>query len=957
MKIALRAMPLLVLLILAISQQACTPATERTLLEPTAVVASPNDDRQYRYLELENGMQVLLISDPAATKSAAALSVRVGSYQDPHNREGLAHFLEHMLFLGTEKYPDSGEYSAYLDANGGSHNAYTAYDLTNYYFAVNSGAFVGALDRFAQFFIAPLFTESLVYREKNAVDSEYSTRIGQDSIRRIEAIESEVNPEHPAWKFNAGNLATLSDSEQRRVRDDLLSFYESYYSADQMGVVVLSREPLAELQTIVQQLFTAVPRRDSVPETEFPELFTAGELPKVVEVEPVKEQRALSLIFPMPSMQSHYRGKPLYYIASQIGYEGQGSLHDALKARGWIEWLYAGDGMSYGAQDSFYIGIGLTPEGMKHQDEIIAATFAKIALARDTGIEQWRFNEMRNLAEASFRFREKGTAIEYVKDLASVLHKYPPQDLVRGSSMMERYDPALIADAFSYLRPDNVLINLLAPGVQTNKQTRFYDVNYRAYQPSLERQQRWQQSPVNDLALAGKNPFVPESLALFAEQELLRPVQLSTENSAQVWHYPSHKYGVPKAEIYIALDRPYRPSVEQWAVESLYFALMNEQLNEVRNYASQAGVGFSVGAAHTGAQIRLSGFSDKLPELADAIFSALPNPTFTTAQLERVRLSLLRRLRNYRLETPYKRLGKDLRDWLNADSYSVAAKMAALEKVTASQIEQAPDQLLRSVRVQMMTGGNITEARAQGILRQLYSQLSLTETKAPILLGERVLRLPVSAQRERVAQPIDHNDVAVLRYYQGRSVSLRERAIMSLLAEMMHQPYFQQLRTEQQLGYVVAAYGMNYDRVPGVALLVQSPVASEQEVEQATDQFLQAFHQSLFDMDEQTFATHRDALVTQLQEPAQSLSEEVSRFWSGLRAGYPEFDNRERFITEVATLSQADMLAVVSEVLLTAPRALSMVTPGRASEGSEEPSLKLFREGKTVYSRETAAVN
>ena len=61
-------------------------------------VKSPNDDYAYRYLTLPNQLEVLLISDPDAPKAAAALDVLVGSGDNPPGREGLAHFLEHMLF-------------------------------------------------------------------------------------------------------------------------------------------------------------------------------------------------------------------------------------------------------------------------------------------------------------------------------------------------------------------------------------------------------------------------------------------------------------------------------------------------------------------------------------------------------------------------------------------------------------------------------------------------------------------------------------------------------------------------------------------------------------------------------------------------------------------------------------------------------------------------------------------
>lgn len=75
------------------------------------VIKSLSDKRIYRPLLLDNQLECLLISDQDAQKSAAALSVGVGSFLDPHEAQGLAHYLEHMLFMGTEKYPEENEYS------------------------------------------------------------------------------------------------------------------------------------------------------------------------------------------------------------------------------------------------------------------------------------------------------------------------------------------------------------------------------------------------------------------------------------------------------------------------------------------------------------------------------------------------------------------------------------------------------------------------------------------------------------------------------------------------------------------------------------------------------------------------------------------------------------------------------------------------------------------------------
>jgi insulysin len=141
------------------------------------IIKPQNDKREYRFLTLDNTLQVILVSDPTTEKSACVCDVNVGSLCDPSEAQGLAHFLEHMLFMGTERYPLENAYSAYLANHGGSSNAYTDDENTVYYFDVLNNHFEGALDLFASFFICPLFNEDGVMREINAVDSENSKNL------------------------------------------------------------------------------------------------------------------------------------------------------------------------------------------------------------------------------------------------------------------------------------------------------------------------------------------------------------------------------------------------------------------------------------------------------------------------------------------------------------------------------------------------------------------------------------------------------------------------------------------------------------------------------------------------------------------------------------------------------------------------------------------------------------
>ena len=136
------------------------------------IIISAIDKRKYRHVTLANKLQCLLVCDPETEKSSACCDVRVGSLSDPKEAQGLAHFLEHMLFMGTEKYPVENAYSAFLNNHGGFSNAYTSQENTVYYFDVQNDHMERALDMFASFFTCSLLSDSATAREMNAVDSE-----------------------------------------------------------------------------------------------------------------------------------------------------------------------------------------------------------------------------------------------------------------------------------------------------------------------------------------------------------------------------------------------------------------------------------------------------------------------------------------------------------------------------------------------------------------------------------------------------------------------------------------------------------------------------------------------------------------------------------------------------------------------------------------------------------------
>ncbi|KAG8271133.1 hypothetical protein J6590_069509 [Homalodisca vitripennis] len=342
------------------------------------VVKSVEDKRSYRGLLLQNDLKVFLISDPTTDKSSAAMDVNIGFMSDPKELPGLAHFCEHMLFLGSEKYPLENEYSKYLSEHGGSSNASTSSDHTNFFFDIVPDHLPGALDRFAQFFLCPLFTESATDREVNAVNSEHEKNIPSDSWRMDQLDKSTSKPGHPYSQFGTGNKLTLDTIPKElgiNVRDELLKFHDKWYSSNIMSLAILGKEDLDTLEKIAVDLFSGVKNKQVTSPIWLEHPFGPDQVKMKGFIVPIKDLRNLNINFPIPDLHEYYKSGPGHYLSHLFGHEGPGSLLSELRSRGWCNSLVGG--VRHGSKGFSFFGINvdLTEQGIQHIDSIVKLVF------------------------------------------------------------------------------------------------------------------------------------------------------------------------------------------------------------------------------------------------------------------------------------------------------------------------------------------------------------------------------------------------------------------------------------------------------------------------------------------------------------------------------------------------------------------------------------------------------
>lgn len=898
---------------------------QQLALQVTEPVKSAADTFLYRYITLENNLSVLLISDPDSPKAAASLDVMVGSGENPIDRGGLAHFLEHMLFMGTEKYPDADDYERYILENGGGRNAYTSFEHTNYFFDIKADALEGALDRFAQFFIAPLLDPAYIEREKNAVEAEYHMGLKSDGRRGLDVIRELADTGHPYSRFTVGNLDSLSDTEGQSIRDDLLAFYARYYSAQAMQLVVMGPQDLDTLAAMVAPRFTAIPDRGNPVSDVSAPLFTTDTLPAVLTIEPVATQRELQLLFPVADYRSAYRSKPLAYIGNLLGHEGVGSLLSYLKNQGLAESVGAGADLNWRGGTIFSVSIALSEQGANHWESVVAATFAYIDGLRKKGPEAWRFAEQSDLAAINFRFREEGSAQGYVAQVANAMQYYAAEDVLRGPYLLDDFQPSLIQQALEELRADNALIIYSAPEVKTDKVSQYYGVNYGLNSLTDAQLAKWQGASGTAFTLPIPNPFVATDFELTSTDDThsAKPVLLVNSERIDFWFRQDATFETPKGILraqFRGADMANSPL--QAATAAMYVALVNDAANELGYPALLAGLGFSISAGVEGIDLSISGYNDKQRTFFKALQPFLAQRNFDQQRFENLRIEAIRRLENAETRRPYSQTLSDLNEALLLGQWSEQQRIDALNQLNLPLILNFAEQFWRGATIRALVYGNYSEDTARAMAEDLTT---LVGSGAPSqVTAQQVTRL-LPGESLRLVAPVAHNDAVVAWYFQGPSNSLEDRAATALSAYTTEQMFFNDLRTERQMGYVAAS--VNYTRLkqPGWVMLVQSPSHSAAAVAAAMADF-KANHLNV--LAEETFTKYRQSLVAELREPSKNLYEEGGRQWRELNLGETDFDTREKFASTIENIEFETWQQYFQAHFINNPASIQVVAPG-----------------------------
>jgi insulysin len=408
------------------------------------------DNNKYKLLTLKkNSLQILLISSKETQKSSSSLAINAGSFYDL--TPGLAHFCEHMLFLGNKKFPSENTFSDTLSKYNGIYNAFTSNDKTVYYFESDNNGFIEIFNIFSSMFYSPLFDIKFIEKEINAVNSEHSKNINNDFWIIDFLVRREGNEKNPFWKFSCGNNETLGRINPYILQNELFSFFNCFYLPKNMKLVLYSNLTIYEMEKMINDNFNfyksenkneLILFKKSIDGLKLP-VYEKGQIPKIMFYKPSSEKNLISIYFIINSLFYLYESKPQDYLFYYFQYEGPNSLIYILKEKELITEINIYVEEMFIEFSIIKISVLLTEKGIDNYEIVIKLIFDYLNLIKNNNISEDIYKEKKANSDNEFKFFQMKNLFDLVIEYSLNMFQYNEENILYGNYLHSKFDKKL----------------------------------------------------------------------------------------------------------------------------------------------------------------------------------------------------------------------------------------------------------------------------------------------------------------------------------------------------------------------------------------------------------------------------------------------------------------------------------------------------------------------------------
>ena len=615
-------------------------------------------------------------------------------------------------------------------------------------------------------------------------------------------------------------------------------------------------------------------------------------------------RKVLRVEFRIDNNSAKFRSKTDELITYLIGNRSPGTLSDWLQKQGLVEGISANsDPIVNGNSGVLAISASLTDKGLANRDQVVAAIFSYLNLLREKGIDKQYFDELANVLDIDFRYPSITRDMDYVEWLADTMIRVPVEHTLDAVNIADRYDAKAVKERLAMMTPQNARIWYISPKEPHNKTAYFVDAPYQVDKISEQTFADWQKKAANiALSLPELNPYIPDDFSLIkSEKKYDHPELIVDESNLRVVYAPSRYFASePKADVSLILRNPKAmDSARNQVMFALNDYLAGLALDQLSNQASVGGISFSTNA-NNGLMVNANGYTQRLPQLFQALLEGYFSYTATEDQLEQAKSWYNQMMDSAEKGKAFEQAIMPAQMLSQVPYFSRDERRKILPSITLKEVLAYRDALKSGARPEFMVIGNMTEAQATTLARHVQKQLGADGSEW-CRNKDVVVDKKQSVIFEKAGNSTDSALAAI--FVPTGYDEYTSSAYSSLLGQIVQPWFYNQLRTEEQLGYAVFAFPMSVGRQWGMGFLLQSNDKQPSFLWERYKAFFPTAEAKLRAMKPEEFAQIQQAVITQMLQAPQTLGEEASKLSKDFDRGNMRFDSRDKIVAQIKLLT------------------------------------------------------
>jgi insulysin len=881
-----------------------------------------NDIKDYYYMILPNELKVVIIVDKLSTSCGALINVGVGSTSDPQPYEGMAHFLEHMVFLGSEKYQDV-KFMESINKNGGMTNASTGDTDTTYYFSINCDKFIENLNIMADFFISPLLKKENVDKERNAVNSESVKNLLDDNWIFNEIIKKTMQTDFAYNHYTCGNLDTLNGPNLDEI---VRKFFNDHYSANIMHLVVHvnSKIDLNVLKNNIIETFSKIINKNLNKTYKYGNLLIPNQTVKYI---PNTDIDSLTICLQIEKQFTNLIDSPFQILDWIITSKTDNTIFRILENKGYITDIDIGQVFTFDDNILYIVKFILTKKGLKKTDYIYKLFFDYInAIITYEKLDKI-YDNISKAKNRDFNLAISENVIDTLQHVNFLLiNDIELQNINTYLIMSPEYNliKNKIFDFFKQINVHNS--SLIISSTDFKKQNykyiidKIYNVKYVVDTNIIS-----YENEKNQLGqLLEPNRFITDKIDIIPGEDFYphkKPELISQENYNFVYNFNS-SFRNPEVHYYLSLIMPdILKNPEIYIKTQLYLNSVYSDHSGVIDELDKAGYNFGMTLNQDNLIIYLKTDNNNCDLIINNIIKPIFSLDYIAKGFDSVKEKIYKQYKSFYKEQPIKKIGVRINKLLLDKFYTPYDMKKYIKNAKYYDCQKLFFDIIKNSNTNIVVSGNIKQNDAQTYSSLIYNYLHI-QNNVVINMDDTKLKnikYPFYPKCKNFNKD-EKNTMFTLSYIlfslkKSDPTFYDEVAFLNLINSVFDIRYFTKLRTEEQFGYIVhtkiSYIGSDYIKTGALQFRVQSPVKNSDYLLKRTLEFI------LYDgfnyiksLNEQQFNEYKDGIISGLSNKFNNLLELDIYLCSQIFDFSYEYDYKQKLINAITLMSLDNFIKI-----------------------------------------------